>query len=102
MSRIGCCRVTLSMRYHFCLFSALQGVPFIAINRSGKVEDLVTDLEWPYACPLHGVRAPALADMLAEILETVETRRSRLGDVAARMRGRSLTNDAALDWALRG
>ena len=47
MSIIGCCDLTMSMRYHFCLFSALQGVPFIAIERSDKVSDLCWDIDWP-------------------------------------------------------
>ena len=47
MSIIGCCDLTISMRYHFCLFSALQGVPFIAIERSDKVSDLCWDIDWP-------------------------------------------------------
>lgn len=46
MSFIGCCNLTMSMRYHFCLFSALQGVPFIAIERSDKVSDLCWDIDW--------------------------------------------------------
>jgi polysaccharide pyruvyl transferase WcaK-like protein len=46
MSLIGCCNLTISMRYHFCLFSALQSVPFIAIERSDKVSDLCLDLNW--------------------------------------------------------
>lgn len=46
MSIIDCCDLTLSMRYHFCLFSALQGVPFIAIQRSDKISDLCWDMDW--------------------------------------------------------
>jgi polysaccharide pyruvyl transferase WcaK-like protein len=46
MSIIDCCDLTLSMRYHFCLFSALQRVPFIAIERSDKVSDLCWDIAW--------------------------------------------------------
>ena len=42
MSIVANCAVTISMRYHFCMFSALQGVPFIAaciLKRSTKVSD---------------------------------------------------------------
>lgn len=46
MSVVGCCDLTMGMRIHFCLFSALQGIPFIAIERSDKVSDLCWDLEW--------------------------------------------------------
>ena len=30
-SLIANCQATVSMRYHFCLFSALQGIPFLAL-----------------------------------------------------------------------
>jgi polysaccharide pyruvyl transferase WcaK-like protein len=46
MSIIACCRLTMSMRYHFCLFSAVQNVSFIAIQRTDKVSDLCWDLNW--------------------------------------------------------
>ncbi|HET7535895.1 MAG TPA: polysaccharide pyruvyl transferase family protein [Candidatus Didemnitutus sp.] len=46
MSIVGHCCLTISMRYHFCLFSALQRVPFVAITRSDKVSDLCWDLGW--------------------------------------------------------
>jgi polysaccharide pyruvyl transferase WcaK-like protein len=46
MSIISCCTFTVSMRYHVCLFSALQGVPFVAIERADKVADLCWDLDW--------------------------------------------------------
>ncbi len=96
MSLIAPCAVALSMRYRFCLFSALQGVPFIATNRSDKVEDLGRDLAWPHACPLIGVRATLLADMFAEIFRTSEALRGKLQEESARMRKRALTNDVVL------
>jgi polysaccharide pyruvyl transferase WcaK-like protein len=46
MAIIGCCDLVISMRYHVCLFSATQGVPFVAIERSDKLSDLCTDLGW--------------------------------------------------------
>jgi polysaccharide pyruvyl transferase WcaK-like protein len=48
LSLIANCHATVSMRYHFCLFSALQSVPFVALKRSDKVADLCSDLEWPF------------------------------------------------------
>ena len=38
MAIIGCCGLVISMRYHVCLFSATQGIPFVAIERSDKSE----------------------------------------------------------------
>jgi polysaccharide pyruvyl transferase WcaK-like protein len=46
MSIVGCCSLAISMRYHFLMFSALQGVPFLAIERSGKIADFCWDLRW--------------------------------------------------------
>jgi polysaccharide pyruvyl transferase WcaK-like protein len=90
------------MRYHFCLFSALQGVLFIAINRSDKVEDLGRDLGWADTCPLIGVQASELTDMLGEIVESPEAVRSKLETESARMRERAKTNDVALERLLAG
>jgi polysaccharide pyruvyl transferase WcaK-like protein len=55
MSLIANCDVTVSMRYHFCLFSALQGVPFVALQRSDKVADLSWDLDWSFGTDLDGL-----------------------------------------------
>ena len=62
MSLIANCDVTVSMRYHFCLFSALQGVPFIALQRSDKVADLCWDLDWSFGTDLNGL---AVEDLIA-------------------------------------
>jgi polysaccharide pyruvyl transferase WcaK-like protein len=46
MSIISQCTTTISTRYHFCLFSVLQSVPFVAISRSDKVTDFCQDIDW--------------------------------------------------------
>jgi polysaccharide pyruvyl transferase WcaK-like protein len=63
MSVLSCCDATVSMRYHFCIFSALQGVPFFAIARSGKLSDLCVDLEWPYAAVPSHLDSAALTEV---------------------------------------
>jgi polysaccharide pyruvyl transferase WcaK-like protein len=68
MSLIGCCRLTITMRYHFCLFAALQGVPFVALERSDKVSDLRWDMRWPYGLTLGETTASSLVEMGTEIL----------------------------------
>lgn len=95
MSIIDCCDLTLSMRYHFCLFSALQGVPFIAVQRSDKVSDLCWDINWSASVmPLeldaseivrHGRRlGQAGLDVEAQLKQSVQKMKSRaLGNVAA-------------------
>ena len=67
LSLIGCCQITVGIRYHFCLFSVLQGVPFIALQRSDKVEDLCWDMNWPYGVSLKNLNVSVLLDMMSEI-----------------------------------
>lgn len=97
MSLIGCCRATISTRYHYCLFSALQRVPFLAVARSGKVQDLCDDLQWPFVVPLGEVAAEALRSAYGE----VEMNRTGLGtflhSAQQEMRKRSNRNHIALE-----
>jgi polysaccharide pyruvyl transferase WcaK-like protein len=97
LSVIGCCDVTLSSRYHFLLFSALQGVPFVALKRSDKVADLCVDLNWPQALDL----AELDADRLREDLKHAVRERRRLPALLAQrvqpLKRRALANHAALD-----
>jgi polysaccharide pyruvyl transferase WcaK-like protein len=77
MSIIACCHTVVSSRYHVCLFSALQSVPFVALQRSDKVSDLCTDMHWP-----HGILPGQLrSDPLAGHLRTVREERPRLVDL---------------------
>jgi polysaccharide pyruvyl transferase WcaK-like protein len=46
MAIIGCSDLVISMRYHVCLFSATQGIPFVALERADKLRDLCIDLGW--------------------------------------------------------
>ncbi|HEY5866897.1 MAG TPA: polysaccharide pyruvyl transferase family protein, partial [Candidatus Tectomicrobia bacterium] len=64
---IGCCHVTVGMRYHFCLFSALQNVPFIALKRSDKVADLCWDMDWLHGVSLNPLDDSVLVDMFKDI-----------------------------------
>jgi polysaccharide pyruvyl transferase WcaK-like protein len=97
MSLIRCCRVTLSTRYHFCLFSALEGVPFIALKRSDKVDDLCWDLNWPFAMSLTSLDVSLLSDLFSEIerrrVEVIEDLRRRVGVLLQR----ALKNSVAID-----
>jgi polysaccharide pyruvyl transferase WcaK-like protein len=71
LSLIANCYATVSMRYHFCLFSALQGVPFVALQRSDKVVDLCSDLQWPFGINPSGM---SVADLTA-LFDSLEGRR---------------------------
>jgi polysaccharide pyruvyl transferase WcaK-like protein len=93
MSIIGCCDLAISMRYHFCLFAALQGVPFVALMRSDKLKDLCYDLDWPAAVKPAGLQA---AELLSQIGHAEKVTVARLPDRISLMRRRALRNLAAL------
>ncbi len=97
LSLIACCRATVSTRYHFCLFSALQKVPFLALKRSDKVADLCWDLQWQYGASLSDINVADLSDAFSEI----EGRRAelvvQLGNRVQCMRERALRNNIALE-----
>jgi polysaccharide pyruvyl transferase WcaK-like protein len=97
LSLIGCCHATVSTRYHFCLFAALQGVPFVSVERSDKIADLCWDLKWPYRLSLSDLSTPLLFHLFSDL----ENHRSHLVTVLKErfelMRERALDNRAALD-----
>jgi polysaccharide pyruvyl transferase WcaK-like protein len=97
MSVIGCCRLAIGMRYHFCLFAAVQGVPFVAIKRSDKVSDLCWDMDWPYGASVGGVDVPQVVEMAVELLNERGARESGLADRVRRLRERARRNTVALD-----
>ena len=100
LSIIACCDFTISMRYHFCLFSALQRIPFFAITRSDKVADLCWDLVWPHATAPKDIRA----DQLLRAFETLESdrpgRTAELSSRVSNMRQRALVNTVGLQTML--
>lgn len=97
MSLIACCDATISMRLHFCLFSAVEGVPFVALQRSDKVADLCWDLGWTFGVNLDGLGPERLVDLF----DGLEKRQAEaLRDLGARvpaLRERAGTNMAALE-----
>lgn len=96
LSLIANCYATISMRYHFCLFSALQGVPFFALQRSDKVVDLCFDLDWQFGVKLSNLQ---VTDSLA-LFEAFEQERTatvdRLHMRLPILRGRAFTNLSGL------
>jgi polysaccharide pyruvyl transferase WcaK-like protein len=96
MSIVACCSLTLSMRYHFCIFSALQGVPFIGIERSSKVSDLCWDLRWPAHLLPTALRDDELIAHAQELLEHGAQATQELSQRAARMKGRAMLNIEAI------
>ncbi|MCI0565412.1 MAG: polysaccharide pyruvyl transferase family protein, partial [Nitrososphaera sp.] len=101
LSLIGCCHVTIGIRYHFCLFSALQNVPFIALKRSDKVDDLCWDIDWSYGLSLKGLDVSVLVDMFVEIAQKRLSVCKHLQQKTELMREKALRNRIALDALTR-
>lgn len=92
-SLIACCHVNIGMRYHFCLLSSLQSIPFISIDRLGKLEDLCRDMDWPYHLSLENLSEAKLIDFYSDIRGKIELLAERLGSQAELMRQRAAAND---------
>lgn len=101
LSLIGCCDLTVSSRYHFCLFSALQAVPFLALNRSDKVEDLCLDLHWSNALTLPDLDAHDLCRHMNDLARDRPALTLILAEGAGQLRTKAHKNLAALE-ALAG
>ncbi len=96
MSIVANCALTISMRYHFCTFSALQGVPFIAIERSTKVSDLCWDLDWRARVLPEELDARGIASHGERLMETGTAAGEQLRQLVQRMKARAFLNVAAL------
>lgn len=96
-SLLACCQFIISTRYHVCLLAAVQHVPFVAIQRSDKVRDLCSDIQWPHGLDLSEVRPHTLFDHLAEIGINDTDLRSHLRQVAERQARRSIRNALSLN-----
>jgi polysaccharide pyruvyl transferase WcaK-like protein len=101
LSLIGCCQITVGIRYHFCLFSILQGVPFIALQRSDKVADLCWDMNWPYGISLKNLNGSVLLDMISDIDQKKPSLLKSLRPQIEFMRERAGRNSLALDALAR-
>jgi polysaccharide pyruvyl transferase WcaK-like protein len=97
LSLIGCCHATIGTRYHFCLFSALQGVPFIALKRSDKVEDLCWDMNWGHGTSMNDLRVPDLLEMFSDIVGRRESLSGWLKSRVPLMREKAANNSKALN-----
>jgi len=97
MSAVACCELTISTRYHFCLFSALQNVPFLAIRRSDKVADLCDDLQWSSSVSPEEVDPHTHARLAGALLSGSDSKICGLSEHVGVMKGRALQNVAALD-----
>ena len=101
LSLLGCCHMTFGMRYHFCLFSALQNIPYIALKRSGKVEDLCWDMDWPYGVSLNEIDETRLFDIYTDVEQNRGAIMQALPEKVRILRERSLKNSVPLDALFR-
>jgi polysaccharide pyruvyl transferase WcaK-like protein len=101
MSLIACCQLTVSTRYHFCLFSTVQGVPFVALKRSDKVSDLCADMNWPHALSLDELSPSTLLQVHTSVTNRRTLCMSTLSESARALRSRALGNSTALDALAR-
>ncbi len=97
MSIMACCSLSISMRYHFCLLNALQGVPFIAIERTDKLSDLCWDLDWRAALKTSDIKARVLTDHIERLTQDSVPLGAELKRRARAMKDRSLRNVLALN-----
>ncbi len=96
MSILSQCAMTLSTRYHFCIFSALQGIPFLAVKRSDKVSDLCRDLGWDGSVNPDAGRAE-MTKIAAGLFGNPKPALERLAARIGELRTRSENNRIALD-----
>jgi polysaccharide pyruvyl transferase WcaK-like protein len=85
------------MRYHFCLFSALQRVPFIAIERSDKVSDLCWDINWQARVVPQRIEAMELVEHGMRLRQSASTIDEHLKRSVQTMKERALRNLNALN-----
>ena len=97
MSIIMACALTVSTRYHFCLFSALQGVPFLAIKRSDKVVDLCDDIGWEFGAVPGSVDVEGLTRQAGALSVNPAHAVRHLSDQVRLMAERARRNEVALD-----
>ena len=100
MSIIGNCHLTFSMRYHFCLFSALQAVPFVGIQRTDKIYDLCWDLDWPARLVPPAFQAVEVEDWGRRLLQDSSALLAGLAQRLTLMRNRALLNLPAVHTLL--
>jgi polysaccharide pyruvyl transferase WcaK-like protein len=100
MSFVACCDITLTMRYHFAIFSALQDVPFVSLSRLGKLKDLCADLGWSHQVPLEDASAAEIESLIDRAMENRDRLSLTLRQAKQAMAGRARLNVRSLEQVL--
>jgi polysaccharide pyruvyl transferase WcaK-like protein len=67
IARIACCELAVSMRYHFSIFAAMAGLPWVAFSRGGKLMSLLESFGYE---PVGPMGEPPNGRLLAALRET--------------------------------
>jgi polysaccharide pyruvyl transferase WcaK-like protein len=101
MAIISRCCFTITMRYHFCVFSALQGVPFVAIERTDKLRDLCWDLDWTARVTPPFFEAAEIVGHARRLRQNASPVQDELTARVRQMRQRALRNRVAVEALIR-
>jgi len=100
LSLIAGCDFVITMRYHCCLFAALQSIPFLALKRSSKLGDICNDLAWPFAVDIADLDEGRLVDLFIHLHREKSRLAEHLSQKVAILRERSWRNRAAIEAVL--
>lgn len=94
---IGHFEFTVGMRLHFLIFSALQGVPFVALPYASKVQGFIEDLEMDMP-PLENVTTGHLIAHIDKSWDIRNSIRERIRSLVPGLQARAReTNQVVLD-----
>jgi polysaccharide pyruvyl transferase CsaB len=97
LSLIGRFEFCVGMRLHFLIFSALQGVPFVALPYASKVTGFIHDLEMPMP-PMHDVRSGRLIASIDRAWDTRHEIKAKIQRLLPRLKERArATNTLVLN-----
>lgn len=93
LSLIGRFEFCVGMRLHFLIFSALQGVPFVALPYSSKVMGFIQDLDMPMP-PLADVNSGRLIASVDQAWDTRNEIRARISRLLPGLKQRARETNA--------
>lgn len=83
------CDLAVSVRYHFSIFAALAGVPWIGFERGGKLRALATDFAAPLCGPMGEAPQGRLLKTLREAWQAREAIAARQQAALSELRDRA-------------